>query len=53
MTPEHLTGLAVLVLEFAHWLEQERPGSLDVALATALVDVIGQERRRLVEGGAR
>lgn len=53
MTPEQLTGLAALVIEFGHWLEEQRPGSLDVAMCAALVEVIAAERRRLVADGAR
>ena len=49
MTPERLTGLAALLLEYRDWLAEDVPGTLEQAQVEAVVDFIGVQRRRLVE----
>jgi hypothetical protein len=53
MTPQALTGLAVLLLEFREWLLGYDPGALDTAILDHVVDTIMDARKSLVEQGAR
>lgn len=49
MTPQQLMGLAALMLDFMHWLEEDDPGSFDVAMVSTVVDVIVKAHQRLVK----
>lgn len=53
MTPEHLTGLAALLLEFRDWIEETHPGNLDAHLVDACADACGRFAYELVKEGAK
>lgn len=53
MTPEHLTGLGALLIEFREWLDERDPGCLDAALVDEVVTVVAAARHKLVTEGAR
>lgn len=53
MTPEQLTGLGLLLLEFRDWLADTEALSFDALVVDRTIDIVGEARRRLVEAGAR
>lgn len=53
MTPERLTGLAALLIEYREWLAADVPGTLEQAQVDAVIDFIAEQRKRLVAEGAR
>lgn len=53
MTPERLTGLALLLIDYREWLAEDVPETLNQALVNAVIEHIGVQRARLVAEGAR
>lgn len=53
MTPEQLTGLACLILEFRDWLEAQEGQTLDTAVLGLTIELIVHARKALVQEGAR
>lgn len=53
MTPERLTGLGALIIEFRDWIESEYEASLDLVLLNDVLSVIALYRQLLVQQGAR
>lgn len=54
MTPEQLTGLGYLLLEFREWIrEYSSDAPLDVEVVDHTIEVIALYRRMLVADGAR
>lgn len=53
MTPERLTILGLLLLEYRDWLAEDVPGTLEQAMVEAVVDHMGEQRERLIASGAR
>ena len=53
MTPEQLTGLAALLLDLKDWIEEQDPGSLDIAIVDEAVAICGIRRRQLQRAGAQ
>lgn len=48
MTPEQLTGLAVLLMEVRDWLDDQGELGLDRLVFERVIDVLGLQRQRLV-----
>lgn len=53
MTPESLTGLAALLLEFRDYLWTENVAPLDALIVDAAVTACAEARKRVVGDGAR
>lgn len=53
MTPEQLTGLAALLIDFREWILETDPYNLDAFLVDTCVDVCARRRKQLVEDGAK
>jgi hypothetical protein len=53
VTPEQITGLAVLLLEARDFIRETDPGALDAELLDAAIDVLRRLRAALIGGGAQ
>jgi hypothetical protein len=53
MTIGALVALCELLGDLQRWLEEDRPGSLDIGLIAAVAEVATREAIKLQIGGAR
>lgn len=53
MTPEQLAGLALLLMDFRDWLAEDVGETIEQQAVDYLIDVVSDQRNRLIMGGAR
>lgn len=53
MTPEMLTGLALMLMEFRDWLAEDVGETIEQQAIDYLIDVVAAQRNRLIMDGAR